>query len=138
MATGVAADHQGAGPPLARDLREQAPGGSGLRRLHQATFLCVRDGYVTESGGDEFGGVVALHVVGKERQGAQVAAERREHAVGVELAALRLATDLKRLSGRPDVSTRQAKTARSSPRKVSFMERMEERWRRRWEDRGGR
>jgi hypothetical protein len=54
------------------------------------------------------------------------------------LAALRLAADLKRLSGRPDVSTRQAKTARSSPRKAPFMERMEERWRRRWEDRGGR
>jgi hypothetical protein len=55
------------------------------------------------------------------------------------LAALRLASDLKRLSGRPDVSTRQAKTTRSSSkRKVPFMERMEERWRRRWEDRGGR
>jgi hypothetical protein len=55
------------------------------------------------------------------------------------LAALRLASDLKRLSGRPDVSTRQAKTTRSSTkRKVPFMERMEERWRRRWEDRGGR
>jgi DUF3040 family protein len=54
------------------------------------------------------------------------------------LAALRLAADLKRLSGRPDVSTRQAKTARSSPRRVPFMERVEERWRRRWEDGNGR
>jgi hypothetical protein len=55
------------------------------------------------------------------------------------LAALRLAADLKRLSGRPDVSTRQSRTARSSsPRKAPFMERVEERWRRRWEDRGGR
>jgi hypothetical protein len=55
------------------------------------------------------------------------------------LAALRLAADLKRLSGRPEVSSRQAKTARSSaPRKAPFMERMEERWRKRWEDRGGR
>lgn len=54
------------------------------------------------------------------------------------LAALRLAADLKRLSGRPDVSSRQAKTSRSSPRKAPFMERMEERWRKRWEDRGGR
>ena len=54
------------------------------------------------------------------------------------LAALRLAADLKRLSGRPDVSTRQSKTSRSSPRKAPFMERIEERWRRRWEDRGGR
>ena len=33
------------------------------------------------------------------------------------LAALRLASDLKRLSGRPDVSTRQAKTTRSSSRR---------------------
>ena len=54
------------------------------------------------------------------------------------LAALRLAADLKRLSGRPDVSTRQSRTSRSSPRKPPFMERMEERWRKRWEDRGGR
>jgi hypothetical protein len=54
------------------------------------------------------------------------------------LAALRLAADLKRLSGRPDVSTRQARTSRTSPRKAPFMERVEERWRRRWEDRGGR
>jgi DUF3040 family protein len=55
------------------------------------------------------------------------------------LAALRLAADLKRLSGRPEVSTRQARTSRSSaPRKAPFMERMEERWRKRWEDRGGR
>ena len=54
------------------------------------------------------------------------------------LAALRLAADLKRLSGRPEVSTRQARTNRSSPRKAPFMERMEERWRKRWEDRGGR
>ncbi len=55
------------------------------------------------------------------------------------LAALRLAADLKRLSGRPEVSSRQARTSRSSaPRKAPFMERMEERWRKRWEDRGGR
>src|SRR3954454_17455526 len=55
------------------------------------------------------------------------------------LAALRLAADLKRLSGRPDVSTRQARTSRTSAnRKAPFMERMEERWRKRWEDRGGR
>lgn len=54
------------------------------------------------------------------------------------LAALRLASDLKRLSGRPEVSSRQARTSRSSPRKAPFMERMEERWRKRWEDRGGR
>src|SRR4051794_33528425 len=49
------------------------------------------------------------------------------------LAALRLAADLKRLSGRPEVSSRQARTTRSStPRKAPFMERMEERWRKRW------
>src|SRR3954468_8269433 len=54
------------------------------------------------------------------------------------LAALRLAADLKRLSGRPEVSSRQARTSRSSPKKAPFMERMEERWRKRWEDRGGR
>ncbi|MDQ1633819.1 MAG: hypothetical protein QOJ32_628 [Frankiaceae bacterium] len=53
------------------------------------------------------------------------------------LAALRLAADLKRLSGRPDVSTRQARTSKSTSR-VPFMERMEERWRKRWEDRDGR
>ena len=55
------------------------------------------------------------------------------------LAALRLAADLKRLSGRPDVSTRSARGGgRTAARKASFMERMEERWRRRWEERGGR
>jgi hypothetical protein len=53
------------------------------------------------------------------------------------LAALRLAADLKRLSGRPEVSTRQARTSKSTSR-VPFMERMEERWRKRWEDRDGR
>jgi hypothetical protein len=53
------------------------------------------------------------------------------------LAALRLAADLKRLSGRPDVSTRQSR-GRGGTRKAPFMERMEERWRRRWEERGGR
>jgi hypothetical protein len=54
------------------------------------------------------------------------------------LAALRLAADLKRLSGRPDVSARQSRTSRTSTRRAPFMERIEERWRRRWEDRGGR
>jgi hypothetical protein len=54
------------------------------------------------------------------------------------LAALRLAADLKRLSGRPDVSPRQSRTNRSSRRRPPFMERMEERWRKRWEDRDGR
>lgn len=53
------------------------------------------------------------------------------------LAALRLAADLKRLSGRPDVSTRQTRTAKTTSR-ASFMERVEERWRKRWEDRDGR
>ncbi len=53
------------------------------------------------------------------------------------LAALRLASDLKRLSGRPDVSTRQTRTTKT-PSRASFMERVEERWRKRWEDRDGR
>ena len=53
------------------------------------------------------------------------------------LAALRLAADLKRLSGRPDVSTRQTRTTKTTSR-ASFMERVEERWRKRWEDRDGR
>jgi hypothetical protein len=53
------------------------------------------------------------------------------------LAALRLAADLKRLSGRPDVSTRTSRSGgRGGTRKAPFMERMEERWRRRWEERG--
>src|SRR4051812_8131221 len=54
------------------------------------------------------------------------------------LAALRLAADLKRLSGRPDVSSRSSRRSRTTTRRASFMERVEERWRRRWEDRGGR
>ncbi len=46
-------------------------------------------------------------------------------------AALRGASDLKRLSGRPEPTRRSARPAKPSP-----MERLEERWKRRWEERG--
>ena len=51
-------------------------------------------------------------------------------------AALRGAADIKRISGRGEaVRPRPAKKAKQ---RASFMERVEERWRRRWEERGGR
>lgn len=55
-------------------------------------------------------------------------------------AALRGAADLRRISGRSTTETgrRSSKSSRSASRprqKASFMERVEERWRRRWEDR---
>jgi hypothetical protein len=57
------------------------------------------------------------------------------------LAALRSAADLKRLGGRPDVGPRRANGSRRGNRSTTrrpFMERLEDRWRRRWEDRGER
>jgi hypothetical protein len=52
------------------------------------------------------------------------------------LAGVRAAADLKRISGRgTDAAAR--RTRRSRPRRAPFTERLEERWRRRWEDRGG-
>ena len=53
-------------------------------------------------------------------------------------AALRGATDLRRLAGRGDTTAGRPAAAPKSRRKVPFMERVEERWRRRWEDRGDR
>ena len=49
-------------------------------------------------------------------------------------AALRGANDLKRLSGRPEPTRKAARP--SKPAKPSPMERLEERWKRRWEERG--
>lgn len=49
-------------------------------------------------------------------------------------AALRGAADLRRLGGRPEPAAGRAPSA-PKPAKVPFMERIEERWRRRWEDR---
>ncbi|MGF7236375.1 MAG: DUF3040 domain-containing protein [Frankia sp.] len=54
------------------------------------------------------------------------------------LAGVRAAADLKRISGRGgnnELATRRARRARG--RRAPFTERLEERWRRRWEDRGG-
>lgn len=50
-------------------------------------------------------------------------------------AALRGAADLKRIGGRADPAP--GRPAKPKQR-ASFMERVEERWRRRWEERGGR
>jgi hypothetical protein len=55
-------------------------------------------------------------------------------------AALRGAADLRRLGGRPEAGSAAARgsgAAKQKP-KVPFMERVEERWRRRWEERGDR
>src|SRR5690242_19288925 len=49
-------------------------------------------------------------------------------------AALRGAADLRRLGGRPEPAAGRTQSA-PKPAKVPFMERVEERWRRRWEDR---
>ena len=49
-------------------------------------------------------------------------------------AALRGAADLRRLGGRPEPVSGRAQ-ATPKPAKVPFMERVEERWRRRWEER---
>ncbi len=52
-------------------------------------------------------------------------------------AALRGANDLKRLSGRPEPTRKAARSAKpAKPAKPSPMERLEERWKRRWEERG--
>jgi hypothetical protein len=51
-------------------------------------------------------------------------------------AALRGAADLRRLGGRPDPAAAAGRAAAApKPAKVPFMERVEERWRRRWEER---
>jgi hypothetical protein len=51
-------------------------------------------------------------------------------------AALRSASDLRRISGRGHDHGRRGAGGRPRPRtRASFMERVEERWRRRWEDR---
>jgi hypothetical protein len=50
-------------------------------------------------------------------------------------AALRGAADLRRLGGRPDPAAAGRAPSPPKPAKVPFMERVEERWRRRWEDR---
>ena len=49
-------------------------------------------------------------------------------------AALRGAADLRRLGGRPEPAAGRTAPA-PKPAKVPFMERVEERWRRRWEER---
>jgi hypothetical protein len=51
-------------------------------------------------------------------------------------AALRGAADVRRLGGRPEAAAGRAPSA-PKPTKVPFMERVEERWRRRWEERDG-
>jgi hypothetical protein len=52
-------------------------------------------------------------------------------------AALRGANDLKRLSGRPEPTRKTARSGKpAKPTKASPMERLEERWKRRWEERG--
>lgn len=52
------------------------------------------------------------------------------------LAGVRAAADLKRISGRTgDTGVRRGRRVKT--RKAPFSERLEERWRRRWEDRGG-
>jgi hypothetical protein len=52
-------------------------------------------------------------------------------------AALRGAADLRRLGGRPDpAAAGRTAPAPKQKAKVPFLERVEERWRRRWEDRG--
>jgi Protein of unknown function (DUF3040) len=49
----------------------------------------------------------------------------------------RAVADLKRISGRgTDVTPRRGRR-KSRPRRAPFTERLEERWRRRWEERGG-
>ncbi len=54
------------------------------------------------------------------------------------LAGVRAAADLKRISGRGNNNELAARRARRSRgRRTPFTERLEERWRRRWEDRGG-
>jgi hypothetical protein len=51
-------------------------------------------------------------------------------------AALRGAADLRRLGGRPDPAAAAGRAQPApKPAKVPFMERVEERWRRRWEER---
>jgi hypothetical protein len=50
-------------------------------------------------------------------------------------AALRGAADLRRLGGRPDPAAAGRAQPAPKPAKVPFMERVEERWRRRWEER---
>lgn len=55
-------------------------------------------------------------------------------------AALRGASDLRRISGRVEPRRRGPRPATTgkAKRQTSFMDRVEERWRRRWEERGGR
>ena len=50
-------------------------------------------------------------------------------------AALCGAADLRRLGGRPEPASGRGAAAAPKPAKVPFMERVEERWRRRWEER---
>jgi Protein of unknown function (DUF3040) len=52
------------------------------------------------------------------------------------LAALRGAADIRRMSGRTETGRGGATPVRRSRPRHSFRERVEERWRRRWEDRG--
>jgi hypothetical protein len=116
-------------PKLASTIRSTNPRVYIVRRLWRSFALFLLG----------LGVLVAAVVVGGGTGGGAVGIVLGLIGFGLMLlATLRLAADIKRLSGRPEVSSRQARTSRSSPRKVPFMERMEERWRKRWEDRGGR
>ena len=108
-------------PKLASTVRSINPRTYALRRLWRSTALFVLG----------LGVLVAAVVV---NSGAVSIVLGLVGFVVMLLAALRGSSDLRRLGGRPDVET-YSRRPRSPRTRRPFIERAQERWERRWEDR---
>ncbi len=108
-------------PKLVSTVRSINPRTYALRRLWRSTALFVLG----------LGVLVAAVVI---NSGAVSIVLGLVGFVVMLLAALRGASDLRRLGGRPDLDTRSGRP-RAPRRRRSFTDRAQERWQRRWDDR---